>query len=100
MIQASTGPLRVIAGSTNSPTLASIAMSDNAHCQQNEATIDVCGDLCRRHRFDALALNRHQQAQAAVMHRLLPIGMTQHRVPRHRTQSAPHSPRLIPRPFL
>jgi len=29
MIQASTGPLRVIAGSTNSPTLASIAMSDN-----------------------------------------------------------------------
>jgi hypothetical protein len=32
----------------------------------------------RRHRFDALALNRHQQAQAVVMHRLLPISMTQH----------------------
>ena len=26
----------------------------------------------------ALALNRHQQPQAVVMHRLLPIGMTQH----------------------
>jgi hypothetical protein len=29
MIQASIGPLRVIAGSTSSPTLASIAASDH-----------------------------------------------------------------------
>jgi hypothetical protein len=29
MIQASTGPLRSIAGSTSSPTLASIAASDH-----------------------------------------------------------------------
>jgi hypothetical protein len=40
-----------------------------------------CGNLCRgrhrRHRLDALALNRHQQPQAVVMHRLLPIGMAQ-----------------------
>ena len=32
----------------------------------------------RRHRFDALALNRHQQPQAIIMHRLLSIGMAQH----------------------
>src|SRR5271165_2059347 len=31
----------------------------------------------RRHRLDALALNRHQQPQAVIMHRLLSIGMTQ-----------------------
>jgi len=40
------------------------------------------GDLSRcrhgRHRFDALAVNRHQQPQAVIMHRLLSIGMTQH----------------------
>src|SRR6266403_4306166 len=39
----------------------------------------LCGDLrrgChRRHRFDALALDRHQQPQAIIMHRLLSIGM-------------------------
>jgi hypothetical protein len=37
------------------------------------------GDLCWRrhcrHRFNALALNRHQQPQAVIMHRLLSIGM-------------------------
>jgi hypothetical protein len=42
----------------------------------------LCGDLprcChRRHRFDALAVNRHQQPQAVIMHRLLSIGMAQH----------------------
>jgi hypothetical protein len=32
----------------------------------------------RRHRLDALALNRHQQPKAVIMHRLLSIGMTQH----------------------
>ena len=31
-----------------------------------------------RHRFDALAVNRHQQPQAVIMHRLRSIGMTQH----------------------
>jgi len=36
----------------------------------------------RRHRFDALALDRHQQPQAVIMHRLLPIGMAQHRTER------------------
>ena len=40
------------------------------------------GDLSRcrhgRHRFDALAVNRHQQPQAVIMHRLLSIGMAQH----------------------
>ena len=33
----------------------------------------------RRHRFDALALDRHQQSQAVIAHRLLPIGMAQDR---------------------
>lgn len=32
----------------------------------------------RRHGFYALALNRHQQPQAVIMHRLLSIGMPQH----------------------
>jgi len=40
------------------------------------------GDLCwcghGRHRFVALALDRHQQPQAVIMHRLLSIGMAQH----------------------
>src|SRR5215813_1533805 len=36
----------------------------------------------RRHRFDARALDRHQQPQAVIMHRLLPIGMAQHRTER------------------
>ena len=42
----------------------------------------LCRDLCRRgyrrHRLDALALNRHQQPQAVIAHRLLSIGMPQH----------------------
>jgi hypothetical protein len=32
----------------------------------------------RRHRFDALALNRHQQPQAVIAHRLLSIGVAEH----------------------
>jgi hypothetical protein len=46
----------------------------------------LCGDLrgrChRRHRFDTLALNRHQQPQAVIAHRLLSIGMAKHRAER------------------
>src|SRR5271165_5295652 len=52
----------------------------------------------RRHRFDALALNRHQQPQAVIMHRLLSIDMAK-RAPRHRPQIALHSPHSIRRPF-
>jgi len=43
---------------------------------------DLCRCRYRRHRFDAFALNWHQQPQAVIMHRLLPIGMSQHRTER------------------
>jgi hypothetical protein len=53
----------------------------NAFCSSKQRLV-FGGDLCwcrhRRHRFDALARNRHHQPQAVVMHRLLPIGMAQH----------------------
>jgi hypothetical protein len=44
------------------------------------------GDLRRcchcRHRLDTLALDRHQQSQAVIAHRLLSIGMAQRRAER------------------
>ena len=43
---------------------------------------DLCGCRYRCHPFDALALDRHQQPQAVIMHRLLPIGVSQHRAER------------------
>jgi hypothetical protein len=39
-----------------------------------------CGHC--RHRFDTLALDRHQQTQAVIAHRLLSIGIAQHRAER------------------
>ena len=33
---------------------------------------DLCRRRNRRQRFDALTLNRHQQPQAVVLHRLMP----------------------------
>jgi hypothetical protein len=39
---------------------------------------DLRGCRHRRHGFDALALDRHQQPQTVIMHRLLPIGVAQH----------------------
>jgi hypothetical protein len=62
----------------------------------------VCCHRC--HRFDALARN-HRSPQVVIAHRLLPIGMAQHRAAgaRRRPQiraSLPHSTPSIPVPDL
>ena len=45
-----------------------------SHANLYAPLVDAHGPLGRRHRFDALALDRHQQSQAVIMHWLLPIG--------------------------
>jgi hypothetical protein len=67
--------------------LASIAASDHgALPTKMQQRLMLRGDLSRgrhrRHRLDALALDRHQQPQAIIMHRLLSIGVTQHHAER------------------
>jgi hypothetical protein len=52
-------------------------------CSKGQARgLKAHGAVTAAHRFDALARDRHQQSQAVIAHRLLSIGMTQHRAER------------------